>query len=498
MPEGEVVLPGSVSYFQGKGRSLRGAVARRFCAVVYHELHPGIAVRVKVADRSGHATPLEYDVLAKPGADLSRLVIATDGIEEIRLEDDGSLALETPAGIVCQPPPIAWIETSTGEKTPILCRYRLLDAQRYGFEAPGWDGRTPLVIDPVVAWSRFLGGESEDSLIDAKVREADGALIVAGNTRSLNFPELDEAMVSGDRNGSLDAVVLSFDASSGNLRGAAVLGGEMDDEARSIAIGSEGTVIIAGHSESSDFPVTIDIDPGQGASAFVARFSADLAELEYSTILGGSGEDRAGNVVLGEDGSAWVLGLTDSWDFPVTSGCFRETRPGGRYDLFVTQLRMDGALPLEEQIVYSTYLGGSGSEPLDFGDTNERLWELALAIDQSGRPCVGGRTDSANFPTTPGARDRSYAGDFSKAFVTVLAPGFEQSEQLVYSTYLGGASDASTANDIAVDSAGSLWITGFTWSNSFPTTADAYDRTFYAPNYGCIPYWTVTLSPRAD
>ncbi|HAK95910.1 MAG TPA: hypothetical protein DCM87_13190 [Planctomycetes bacterium] len=478
-PEAECALPGSLRYFSGGSRCF---CAQRFGAVTYHELYPGIAVRVKIADPAGRTIPLEYDVVAAPGADLRRFAVAVEGIDDVRLENDGSLVLDSRAGRVCQPAPVAWIETPSGEKTPIACGYRVLDAHRYGLAAPAWDGRALLVIDPIVAWSRFIGGESDDTLYDVQVREADNALVIAGSTRSLSFPELDDANEYDGLRGNLDAFVMCLDAMTGELRSAAILTSEANDEAWALALAENGEVTVGGYTEASSFPVTTDTVPAAGANAFVARLSPDLAALEWSTALGGNGEDRAANVVIAGEHSAWVLGFTDSADFPVTADSFRQTRPGGRYDLFVAKLNTDSAG--EEGVVYSTYLGGSGSDPLDFGTIRDLHETLALAVDNGGRVYVAGRTDSRDYPTTPGAWDRAYGDDFSKAFLSVLAPAAQAAEQLVYSTYLGGYSDAASINDIVLAPSGSVWACGWTFSSSFPTTADAYQRQLIAPAFG--------------
>ncbi len=169
-----------------------------------------------------------------------------------------------------------------------------------------------------------------------------------------------------------------------------------------------------------------------------------------------SGNDASFGIAVDSTGSAYVTGLTDSTNFPTTSGAFQTSFGGGTLDAFVTKLNATGSA-----LVYSTYLGGSG-EDLGFG----------IAVDSAGSAYVTGLTDSTNFPTTPGAFQTSSGGS-RDAFVTKLNPA---GSALVYSTYLGGSGE-DQSRGIAIDSTGSAYVTGLTTGN-FPTTSGAF-QTIY-------------------
>jgi hypothetical protein len=193
------------------------------------------------------------------------------------------------------------------------------------------------------------------------------------------------------------------------------------------------------------------------ADAFVTMFDLNGYALVYSTFLGGIGTDVGEDIAVDVAGNAYVTGFTASTDFPTTPGAFDTTFNGGQADAFVTKLNAAGSAPL----LYSSYLGGAGA---DFG--------LGLAIDAIGNAYVAGQTGSTDFPTTPAAFDTTLNG--IDAFVTkVNASG---SAPLMYSTYLGGGGD-DPAWGIAVDAAGSAYVTGFTTSANFPTTPGAFDTT---------------------
>jgi len=182
----------------------------------------------------------------------------------------------------------------------------------------------------------------------------------------------------------------------------------------------------------------------------------DPLVLSYSSYLGGADYDSGKGIAVDTHGNAYVIGATSSTDFPTTAGAFQPAFGGG---IFVTKLNPTGMA-----VVYSTFLGGSGS--------NEGK---GIAVDADGNAYVTGRTGSTNFPTTPGAfQPASGGGNGGDAFVTKLNP---TGSALVYSTYLGGNS-GEASQGIAVDAAGNAYMTGYTTSNNFPTTQGAFQTTY--------------------
>ena len=204
--------------------------------------------------------------------------------------------------------------------------------------------------------------------------------------------------------------------------------------------------------------------------------------LAYSTYLGGSGTDGGlggGGIAVDASGSAYVVGSTQSADFPTTPGAFQTTFGGGgcgplgcTQHAFLSKLNATGSA-----LLYSTYLGGSG---YDGGS--------GVAVDGSGNAYVTGSTNSSDFPTTPGAFQRQYHGGSglctggvcSNAFVSKLNA---MGSGLVYSTYLGG-SVRDGASGIAVDTSGNAYLTGNTVSFDFPTTPGAFQTTSGGGFYG--------------
>jgi len=191
--------------------------------------------------------------------------------------------------------------------------------------------------------------------------------------------------------------------------------------------------------------------------AFVSKLNSTGSQLVYSTYLGGSGQDGGASIAVDGAHNAYITGGTSSTNFPVTPGAFQTACPlNCRYEshAFVTKVNAT-----ESALSYSTYLGGNFAEG-----------SSGIAVDSAGNAYVTGVTNSANFPTTPGAIQRkcnggSYCAKYGDAFVTKFNP---KGSALAYSTYLGGSS-YDQARGIAVDSAGNSYVTGATDSSNFPT-----------------------------
>jgi Beta-propeller repeat len=240
------------------------------------------------------------------------------------------------------------------------------------------------------------------------------------------------------------------------------LGGSTFDEGLGIAVDSAGAAYVTGFTESSNFPTTTGaFDTGlDGSEAFVSKLDPSGSGLAYSTFLGGGGSDRGFDIAVDSAGAAYVTGETESTDFPTTAGAF-DTSLNGGFDAFVAKLDPSGS-----GLAFSTFLGGSSS---DFG--------RGIAVDSAGAAHATGDAFSADFPTTAGAFDTSFNGDFD-AFVAKLDPS---GSGLTYSTFLGGSS-GEFGEGIAVDSAGASHVTGITGSTDFPTTAGAFDTAFNGGN----------------
>jgi len=510
---GSGLLPGMVSYFPG-GRVDSPVSAPAYRRVRYDDVYPGIDLVYYSRARS-----LEYDFVVAAGIDPNQIALRIDGAERVEVDGEGTLVMHTEAGDVRQPPPVAY-QRIGGVRRPVAANYALDAEGRVRLRLGAYDRSRRLVIDPVITYATYLGGTGDEAQIyfDGEVRlarDAAGNLYVSGTTRSPDFPTTPAA--ARTLNGSADVFVTKFSPSgavlystylggpcedygravavdvagnayvtgevngggtcvstpgvlvakldaNGNLVYASRLGGSLVDSSygTGIAVDAEEHAYVTGVAITSDFPTT----PGAYRTAacpnvypfagdgFVAKLSVDGSALLYSTLLCGQGDDSPSSIAIDAAGSAYVAGTTASSDFPLVDP-IELARGGGVVGIsgFVSKLSPDGS-----QLLYSTYLGGSGSAVAN-----------AIALDAAGSAYVTGETDSTDFPTTPGviqekAGRRHCIYGCTDAFVTKIAPS---GSALVYSTYLYGELD-DRGNAIAVDGAGNAYVVGQTNSLLFP------------------------------
>ena len=244
-------------------------------------------------------------------------------------------------------------------------------------------------------WSTFLGAEDLDRPRTIIV-DAAGFPVVAGITSSTEFPATPGVFQSTFRGGRSDAFIAKLRPDGSTLAWATFLGGSGSDDGF-VTLDAAGAIAICGGTYSSDFPVTpgaYQTTLGGDMDAFVGKMSPDGRTLVWATYLGGIGEDSCDAVSDGS-GTIHLTGYTNSSDFPVTPDAYNSSYNGGVDDAFVAQLDSTGS-----RLAYATYLGGSGEDGADLS-----------VLDADGDVYVSGRTNSPDFPVTPGAFDTSYNGD---------------------------------------------------------------------------------------
>ena len=311
-----------------------------------------------------------------------------------------------------------------------------------------------------LVYSSYLGGSGDDAGQGIAIDSSNNAY-VTGSTQSANFPTI--TPVQALNAGSSDAFIAKVDFTGATLLYSTYLGGTKADVGQSIKVDSSGNAYVAGYTFSSDFPLQ---NPVQGSNAgtvnaFVTVLNSAGSAFTFSTYLGGSGDDRAFGLALDTSGNIYIVGGSQSLDFPTTVGVIQGTNKG-QSDAFVAKLN-----PAGPTLVYSTLLGGAGVEQGN-----------GIAVDSSGDAFVTGFTNSSNFPTfSPiqallGISGGSSCGASActDAFVSELNP---TGTALVQSTYLGG-SGADFGHAIALNSAGVPYITGSTSSSNFPATPGAF------------------------
>jgi len=451
--------PGISAYFIGDDPAKWRPEVPHYARVEYKQVYPGVDL-VYYGDRR----QLEYDFVVAPGADPGRIQLAYQGAAGLRVDESGDLVLATRVGELKQRKPRVWQQIGA-RRVEVAASYRLA-GMRVGVELAFYDRKRPLVIDPALNYSTYLGGGSVDEPKAIAV-DAAGAAYVAGDTNSTDFPIANGYQTSFAGGTYDDAFVTKLNAYGGSgsvtLAYSTYLGGSAHDAANAIAVDAAGAAYVAGYTASTNFPTANAYKSSylggfDGSDAFVAKLNAYGASgpvtLAYSTYLGGDLEDSASAIAVDAAGAAYVTGYTSSANFPTLHPY--QAKLGGFDDAFVTKLNAYGGSG-SVTLAYSTYLGGSGSDSA-----------YAIGVDAAGAAYVAGATTSTNFPTV-NAYQAAYGGGPSDAFAARLNTyGGSGPVTPAYSTYLGGKG-TDNARAIAVDAAGTAYVAGYTDSTNFPT-----------------------------
>lgn len=508
-----------------------------FSKVKYSGVYPGVDLVWY-----GQEDQLEYDWIVSPGADPNQIKLGFAGIESLTIDENGDLVISSPSGELRQKQPVIYQEKN-GSRELVEGRYVLKGENEVGFALGSYDSSRPLIIDPYLYFSTYFGGSGYSAgynTVSCSIAvDNQGYIYVAGTTASSAFPVYNagQSTYGGVGYDSIgDGFILKLAPNAASVVFATYLGGSLDDEIFAISVAPDGGIVVGGDTASNNFPLknayqsTFAIPTTDSYHGFVSKLTADGQSLSWSTFLGGSSyEDSVSSVTTDASGNVYFVGYTNSTNFPRVNALY-SVYQGGSYDGFIGKISSDGTtpgfitffggsgvdavegidvdstgiyvqgitlsgnLPLVtpfqtsyagagadgtgdafvakfaldgSSLVYSSFLGGSG---------DDQIYGIRLGTDHSLYVC--GDTSSANFPLK-NAYSSAFAVNTSNqyhAFVSRVSP----TGQLAYSTYFGGAGQDS-ANSIAVDAAGAMYITGITTSNDLPVTG-ALQAT-YSGNY---------------
>jgi CSLREA domain-containing protein len=460
-PVGLDPLPGTTNYLSGNDPSQWHTNVPSFARVQEHGVYPGVDLVYY-----GNQRQLEYDFTIAPGADPGLIRLAFEGADSTTLDAHGNLVLHTAGGDVVEHAPVLY-QDSSGVRQSVSGHYVLHADGQVGFAVGSYDTTKSLVIDPTLSYSTYLGGSDSD-LPAAIAVDASGNAYVTGVTYSSDFPTASPVQSFA---GSPDVFVTKLKADGSALVYSTFLGGNDEDFGLSIALDSADNAYVSGSTRSNNFPTTpgaFQTTRAGNEDAFVFKLNAAGSGLVYSTLLGGSNDEKGSGIAVDSAGNAYIGGYTFSPGFPTTAGSFQPVF-AGQASAFVAKVNAAGS-----GLVYSTFVGG------DLGGSGLDSLGRAIAVDSSGSAYITGRAEAINFPTTPGAFQPAKGGGQADAFVTKLSPS---GSALVYSTFLGG-SGVDDGTGIAVDSAGNAYVIGDTSSTDFPTNNPlqpangSYDNTF--------------------
>jgi|GEM_PF-1537671 len=463
------LLPGKVNYLLGKDASTWRTDLPTYSSITYQALYPGIELKYDSAEGQLKGT---YTVA--PGADPGRIRWRYEGVDRLSVDGAGNLQAGFASTLnpgqpitVTEQAPVVWQEIA-GRSVPVSAGYKVAADNSVSFALGTYDRAHPLIIDPYLTYSTYLGGNGADSSNSIAIDSA-GNVYIAGSTTSTDFP------ISGayqpTNGGGTDAYVTKMNATGTALLYSTYLGGRLQDHGTGIAVDAAGNAYMSGHSTSGNYPIFNQYQrQNKGQEDFVLTKLISTGVMAYSTYLGGTDRDWGNAIAVDNAGNAYLAGETQppcsgssctgytTTAFP-TKNAYSTTGRGWA-DALVAKINTN--LSGSASLVYSTYLGGTDGDGA-----------YAIAVDSSGNPYVTGITwYRRDFPLVNPYQSEPGSGYGGDAFVTKFnASGIA----LVYSTYLGGTYRPYTGDGedvgfgIAVDASGSAHITGRTNSLYFPT-----------------------------
>ncbi len=468
--EPENPLPGIINSFIGSDPARWLTDVPTYGGLNYRNLYPGVDLHYEGQDGA-----LKGTYTAAPGADVAAVAWHYSGAKTVGLDSEtGDLQIGLLNGdTLIEKSPVVW-QSIAGQEIPVQARYLLGDDMHLRFDFGSYDPAYPMIIDPTTQYSTYIGGSGVDSAWGVAV-DNNGYAYISGRTESADFPATAGAL-DPSFGGTSDIFVTKIntrESGASSLVWTTYLGGSQDEGEGEVAIDASGNVYVTGGTVSSDdFPVTANafqphMDGCCISDGFLSKLNPSGSSLLYSTYLGGSFADTSMGVAADAAGNAYVTGLTNSMDFPVTTSAYNATNAQFHSAAFLSKINTlaSGAASL----VYSTYFGGAS-------DAN--FVSRSMALDANGGVYLTGRTYASDFPVTANAFQTARQGD-TDAFVAHLDTTQSGTASLVYSTYLGGSGMEDYYEDgaVATNGAGIVYVTGDTTSTHFPTL-NAYDASF--------------------
>jgi hypothetical protein len=478
-------LPGVVNYYLGNAPAKWHTGVPTYAQVKYSQVYPGVDLVFY-----GNQRKLEYDFVVAPGADPSVIRMNLRGAKKLRLDAQGNVLLTVADGQVQLQKPVIY-QNVDGQRREIAGAYTLRGAH-VSFAVANYDRRQPLVVDPVLNYSTYLGGSTTGDQAFSIAVDSSGDAFVAGQTFSATFPTKNGLPITGNVNGL--GFVAELNPSGTALLNSTYLGGttSVADGAFGIALDTAGNIYVTGFTAATDFPTNGTVTPLKASltvnafgTSFLTKLSPTFALL-YSTYLGGTNDDFGNAVAADSAGNAYVTGFTDSDPgtgsgtpsdnllFPILNG-YQTTLTDPNGAAFLTKI--DTTLNGQSSLIYSTYLGGTGANfatsGLIFGEEG-----FGVVVDATNHAYVAGTTTSTDFLSPLPAATKTFQTSVNASnlwgtgFVAEIDTTQSGNSSLLYATYLGGSGNANIPlgdNVEAIDlQAGTtvVFVTGTTASSA--------------------------------
>ena len=446
-------------------------------AIRYQAVYPGIDVRFY-----GRGLHLEHDFLLAPGADAGRISLRLEGIDHAAVGASGAVELALGKVKLSESAPVAW-QTVNGARQAVQAKWTQLGDNRLGIALGDYNHNLSLTIDPVLAYSTHLGGNTEQDLslgttepafstINSIALDAARNVYVAGSTSAIDFPTTAGAF---DRTPNTQASFHSDEFSQSGFVSKFDKTGRILLYSTFLHAGiSNMAVDSTGHAYTAEFANDANPGPNFGfdSGVFVDKLSADGSHLLYSMTFGVTTNNSAACQVFSDSfpsaiavdnaGHFWMTGSTSNPCLPSTPGVIEPTLPAGSGSGFLTKLdtNKSGAA----SVVYTTYIG-----------TTSNAFPRGLVVDSSGNAYVTGNA-ATNYPHTHG-----FGTDTSSFGVPAFITKFNATASArTFSSMIHGVDGGAAA--IAVDPSLNVYIAGNTSSTGFPTTTGAFQRTLKGTN----------------
>ncbi len=433
---------------------------KQYSKVTYNNLYNNI----DISYYSGKGNGMKYDIIVKPHGDPSQLKLHWTGAQNIQINSNGNLLIQTSVNEFTEAMPRVY-QVINGNTIDIKAEYVLnaikdsmLTTNDYlvTFKLETFDSNYPLIIDP---WTTYYGGSTTDYGTSIATDNT-GNVVFTGHTLSVDFPVLtggySQSYAGAGTDG--DAFVVKFDQ-NGVRQWATFYGGFYDDSGTGIATDNAGNIVITGYTAGGSFP-SLTLSGGYSQSfggntdAFVVKFNSGGTRL-WATCYGGLGDESGLGVAINNSGNIIITGNTNSSDFPVLSG-FQMAFGGGSNDAFVAKFDQNGVRQ------WSTFYGGNDN---DVG--------RGIATDNAGNVVITGITQSTNFPVLAGGYSQAFGG-----VVNAFVVKFNQGGTRLWATYYGGSgSNGDYGNSVATDNLGNIVIAGTTSSADCPVL-NGFQMTF--------------------
>ncbi|CAA9479125.1 MAG: CBM44, partial [uncultured Segetibacter sp.] len=460
------------NYFIGNDPSKWKGNCRIYQAVTYQNMYPGIDVRYYTSE--GH---LKYDIIVHPGANLSQLAMKYDGVDGLQVKNE-QLVIKTSVSEIRELAPYAY-QVVGGIKKEIGCRFKAA-GKTVQFSIDNYSKSAALIIDPTLVFSTFTGSTADNWGYTATYGPDGsfyaGGIVLGGEGFPTSPGAFSSTYINGQSDeegiGSYDMGIMKFSPNGNNREYATFIGGKINEQPQSLVVTSEGDLVIAGRTDSPDYPATINIGPGGDFDIVLTKLNATGTALIGSLKIGDEGrdgvnikpkypasagesirrnygDDARSEVILDNAGNILLASNTQSGNFPVTPGAFQKTL-GGKQDGVIIKVSPDLS-----NILFSTLLGGTGNDAA-----------FVLAINPTDNNIyVGGNTDGTDLPgdKTNVLQPTSQGGQ-TEGFISILNPN---GSALLKTSYIG-----TEGNDmlygVQFDKFSFPYIMGTTTSDTWP------------------------------